>query len=203
MNNLELYLIRHGKTDGNEKKLYCGKTDLELSKNGIETLYKYKEEYDYIKKIIKFDGYYTTGLKRTNETMSILFNSNYDIEEGFMEYNFGTFEMKGYNELKKDKNYISWITDEIGDFIVPSGESKNQYRNRIKTTFKGFINKLVLENKNKIILVCHGGTIGTILELFYNNSKNFYEWQPECGRGYVLSIQIDEKGFKIIGVKDI
>ncbi len=78
MNNLELYLIRHGKTDGNEKKLYCGKTDLELSKNGIETLYKYKEEYDYIKKIIKFDGYYTTGLKRTNETMSILFNSNYD-----------------------------------------------------------------------------------------------------------------------------
>ena len=28
MNNIEVFLIRHGKTIANEKRLYCGKTDI-------------------------------------------------------------------------------------------------------------------------------------------------------------------------------
>ncbi len=203
MNNLELYIIRHGKTYGNEKRLYCGSTDLDLSKNGIEDLYINKKIYDNIKKQIKFDGYYTTGLRRTNKTMSILFSDNYNVEENLREYNFGSFEMKGYDELKEDNNYISWITDEIGDFVVPNGESKNEYRKRIKKAFNNFINKISYENKKRVVLVCHGGTIGTILEVFYDNRKSFYEWQPECGKGYILSIKFTEKGFKINNIKDI
>ena len=34
----ELYLIRHGRTEANEKWLYCGSTDLFLSEKGAEYL---------------------------------------------------------------------------------------------------------------------------------------------------------------------
>ena len=31
---MSIYLIRHGKTEANEKRLYCGSTDLPLSEKG-------------------------------------------------------------------------------------------------------------------------------------------------------------------------
>ena len=34
-----------------------------------------------------------------------------------------------------------------------------------------FIKKCFTENRNEAILVCHGGTIGTILEIFYDDSN--------------------------------
>ena len=33
-----IYLIRHGRTEANEKWLYCGSTDLSLSEKGREEL---------------------------------------------------------------------------------------------------------------------------------------------------------------------
>ena len=35
---MTIYLIRHGKTLANERKLYCGSTDLSLSEQGREEL---------------------------------------------------------------------------------------------------------------------------------------------------------------------
>ena len=35
---MTIYLIRHGKTEANEKRLYCGSTDLPLSEAGREEL---------------------------------------------------------------------------------------------------------------------------------------------------------------------
>ena len=37
---MTIYLIRHGKTEANEKHLYCGSTDLPLSEAGKEELCK-------------------------------------------------------------------------------------------------------------------------------------------------------------------
>lgn len=198
MNKINLCLVRHGKTEGNEKRLYCGHTDLSLSDNGVEELNKLKGLYN------KCDFYYTTGLKRTNETLNILFDSdNFLVEDGFKEYNFGDFEMKGYEELKDKKEYIDWLEDTSGSYIVPNGESKNIYRERIKDTFKKFIKNLAKENKENVALVCHGGTIGTILEQFYDKTKDLFYWQPNCGRGYLLEIILEDDIINIISVKSI
>lgn len=198
MKKINLYLIRHGKTEANEKKLYCGHTDLSLSSLGVEELKKLKGLYN------KCDFYYTTGLKRTNETLNILFDSDfYLIEDGFKEYNFGDFEMKGYDELKHKKEYIDWLEDTSGTYIIKNGESKNEYRERIKDTFKKFIRKLSRENKKDVALICHGGTIGTILEQFYDDEKDMFYWQPSCGRGYLLEIILEDDIININSIQKI
>lgn len=47
MKKLKVYLIRHGKTEANEKHLYCGKTDISLSERGKKELYDIKSTVKY------------------------------------------------------------------------------------------------------------------------------------------------------------
>ena len=72
-----------------------------------------------------------------------------------------------------------------------------------KNTFNMFIKKCFTENRNEAILVCHGGTIGTILEIFYDDSKNFYEHQPTCGRGYKINLEQINNKLEIINIDNI
>lgn len=201
MDKLVIYMIRHGKTEANEKHLYCGKSNISLSENGIR-------ELSCAKSTIKYPSckyFFTSGAKRANETIKILYpeKSYREIKE-FWEYDFGDFEMKSYDMLKENKDYINWIMDEIGEVSCPNGESKIQYRIRIEKAFNMFINKCFIENIDSAVLVCHGGTIGTILESFYDNSKSFYEHQPSCGRGYMITLGTEDKiNFKIISVDNI
>lgn len=198
MKKLNLYLLRHGKTLANEKKLYCGFTDLPLSKKGREELALLKEEISYP----EAENYFTSGALRANETIEILYeNKEFKEVKGFFEYNFGDFEMKSYEELKDNKDYINWITDESLKFKCPGGESKAEYRKRIKEEFIIFIKNI--KDSNSVILISHGGTIGTILEDFYDSTKNFYEWQPSYGRGYNLEIEVLNSGFRILNVTKI
>lgn len=213
MYKLELYLIRHGKTICNEQKLYCGFSDIHLSEVGKRELLELKALSDLnnqneknLSKLEKLDigninfkypkceKYYTSGAKRANETLEILYPEvEYECIKEFFEYNFGDFEMKSYEMLKENELYINWIMDIEGKVSGFNGESKAEYRDRISNAFNNFINKCILENLKSVLLVSHGGTIGTILELFYSNEKSFYEWQPSCGLGYKLVVLWDEK----------
>lgn len=200
MNNIDVFLIRHGKTMANEQRLYCGKTDLSLSNKGVAELKALKKNLTYP----KCDDYYTSGAKRANETFKVLYdNDEFRELEGFFEYDFGDFEMKSYEDLKEDKAYIKWITDEYGEVSCPNGESKINYRKRIKDEFISFINIIKKKKLKSVLLVSHGGTIGTILENFYDNSKDFYSWQPRFGEGYKLKIEILENSFVITEVKEL
>lgn len=212
MYNLELYLIRHGKTECNEKRLYCGVSNISLSDAGKRELLELKDLSDFnnnirrtndkelgdkeihIFKYPKCQRNYTSGAKRANETFEILYpKTKYEVIKEFWEYNFGDFEMKSYEMLKDNELYINWIMDNDGKVTGFNGESKFEYRERIRTAFKIFLKKCELENVESALLVSHGGTIGTILELFYSNDKSFYEWQPQCGLGYKLTISVDNK----------
>lgn len=214
MYKLELYLLRHGKTLCNEKKLYCGTSDINLSESGKKELLEFKYLSDFnienekkLDKDIKLKNnfkypkcqkYYTSGAKRANQTFEILYpQDEYEVIKGFWEYNFGDFEMKSYDMLKENELYINWIMDIEGNVSNFNGESKIEYKNRIAKSFKDFLNSCSTKNIKSVLLVSHGGTIGTILELFYSNEKSFYDWQPQCGLGYKLAISYNVELSKI------
>ena len=200
MKKLKLYLIIHGKTEANEKHLYCGKTDISLSEKGKEELYDIKSTVKYP----ECKSFFSSGAKRANETIEILYpEKSYSEINEFWEYNFGDFEMKSYDMLKESKAYINWITDKNGQVLCPNGESKSQYKKRIEEAFNSFINSCYEESISQAVLVCHGGTIGTILEIFYDNSKSFYEHQPACGRGYEIILEKVDNNIKFEDINKI
>lgn len=201
MKEIKLYLIRHGKTYCNERQLYCGKSDVELSENGISELKEILQEHHYE----KCDFYFTSGAKRANQTLEILCPGNkYNILDRFFEYNFGDFELKSYEDLKELTEYTSWVDDEEGYIKCPNGENRVEFRKRIKEGFIELVNFLAEENIKTAFGVLHGGSIGIILEMFYDDSKKFYEWQPKNGRGYELIINVKENNeFKISEAQSI
>lgn len=182
-----LHLIRHGKTEANVKRLYCGWTDLSLCEQGREELQQLKEEITYPQAM----NYVTSGMKRTNETLKILYNRIADWEEtDLQEMNFGAFEMKCYEQLKDVPEYIQWITS-IDTVTCKDGESNQIFHERVKKALLHLINK-----QEDTVVIAHGGVIVCIMEVLFPGEKNFYEWQPSFGRGY--SVDLTYKKYKMI-----
>ena len=176
---MTIYLIRHGKTEANEKHLYCGSTDLPLSEAGREELQG--GHYD-----IKNVRFITSGMKRTNETLKILFGDvPYETDPRFREVDFGIFEMQSYDQLKDTAEYQVWLTGDNEVNIPPEGESGEQMKARVMEAFS--------EIREDTCVITHGGVIAAIMEsLFPDEGKNRYQWQPKPGRGYAI---VDRKRF--------
>ena len=168
---MTIYLIRHGKTEANEKHLYCGSTDLPLSEGGKAELLQL--HYDIPKA-----RFLTSGMQRTNETLKVLFGDvSYEEVPAFREVDFGIFEMHSYQELKELPEYQTWCSGDNEANIPPQGESGRQMRQRVLKAFS--------ELREDTVIICHGGVIATIMEhLFPEEQKSRYAWQPQNGRGY-------------------
>ena len=178
---MTIYLIRHGKTEANEKHLYCGSTDLPLSEAG-------KAELQGLRYDIKNVRFITSGMKRTNETLNILFGDvPFDTDPRFREVDFGIFEMRSYEELKDNPDYQTWITGDNNVNVPPNGESGAQMKARVLVAFS--------EIQEDTCVITHGGVIAAIMEnLFPDEGKNRYQWQSKPGYGY----RIEENGYSRI-----
>lgn len=186
-----LYLIRHGKTEYNEKRLYCGSSDIPLSSLG-------RKEIEEKTLNLLGEKFFTTGMKRTNETFEILFkNKEYEVIEELREYNFGDFEGYSYEDLKNNGDYKNWITDTTKEYKIPNGESKREFYKRIEEG----LNKALEKFEDNGVIVCHGGVIGTLLELFSDIDDYFYNLQPKCGGGVKVEV-IKDKILKINVVEE-
>ena len=171
---MSIFLIRHGKTRANEQHLYCGSTDLSLSAGGREELLSLRYAIDP-------ERFVTSGMKRTDETLRILFgNVPFSVDSRFREVNFGDFEMKSYEMLKDDPAYQAWLTGDNEANVPPGGESGAQMTRRVLEALR--------ELPDGTALVTHGGVIAAIMaSLFPWEGKHRYQWQPLNGRGYEIS----------------
>lgn len=199
----KICLIRHGITEGNQKRLYYGSSDIPLAEEGIEMLRNLSAQ-----EIYPDDAdakYYTSGMLRTEQTFSLIYgNREHEAFSPFREIDFGDFEMKSYSELKDDPDYQTWIGDTTGTLPPPGGESALDFQARVLEGFAELLQRQSerLENslqeerayslKGKLltIVVCHGGPIAAILQnAFPDEKENFYQWLPDPGHGYLLTVE--------------
>jgi len=207
----EIYLIRHGRTEANAGRLYCGSSDIPLSADGVAEITRLKDEGIYPHYV---DLCFTSGMLRTVETMGIIYGSKEEldgtIEEfdgsieapsgtaasghivltGLQEYHFGFFEMQSYEMLKDRGDYQAWIADETGGVSCPGGESRNQFNKRVTEAFVEILSHIGVESRmrerRRAAVFTHGGVITSIMDHLWPGTRGFYEWQPEPGRGYAL-----------------
>ena len=179
----QILLLRHGRTRANEEHLYCGSTDLPLSEEGRKCLMQKRGVYG-----TEWESFYTSGLIRTKETMELLFGEQKTAkaEPDLKEMDFGDFEGKSYEMLKDDQAYREWISGDNERNICPGGESGEQMRKRVLCALDRILQR---DPAKRIVIVTHGGPIAAIMQrLFPGKRLNRYEWQPECGEGYLLRI---------------
>ena len=100
---IDLYLIRHGKTEYNEEKRYAGcKTDCSISEAGRKEVEENKENGRYPTEPYMI---FRSPMKRAEETAEIIYpGEEKTVIEDIREIDFGTFEGKNYDELKSILN---------------------------------------------------------------------------------------------------
>lgn len=176
-----VFLLRHGRTEANEKRLYCGVSDVPLSDAGRAELVKLRETTHYPD--LSGLRVYTSGLLRTEETLSFLFGETpHEKVPELREMDFGDFEMCCYDELKTKPAYIAWIDTYSDQKRCPNGESGADMTRRVLAAFD-----VLLRQNEDFLAISHGGPISAIMaNLFPEAGKNHYEWQPENGRGYLV-----------------
>ena len=100
---MELYIVRHGETEWNKKKLLQGSTDIPLSDNG-RLLARVSGE---ALADTPFDRIYSSPLKRAYET-ACLFRGDQPVEiirdDRLRELCFGEYEGQNMSELLADPN---------------------------------------------------------------------------------------------------
>lgn len=176
-------LIRHGKTSGNLEKRYISRTDELLCYEGIEEI----QSIDYP----ECDMVISSTMKRCTGTAEIIYpDKNILLCKDFRECDFGDFEGKNYIELSGNPDYQKWV-DSNGIMAFPNGESPADFRKRCVSAFRRVAGMF---SDKTLSLVVHGGTIMSVMEKFAVPSRDYYGWQVENGRGFI----VEYDGEKII-----
>lgn len=188
---MKLSLIRHGITTGNKQKLYYGSTDLPLHEDGIKELLELKERFVYP----HAEAYYTSGMLRTEQSFKALYGDlPHKVLRDIREVDFGDFEMRTYEELKKDPAYLEWIEGDNEANICPNGESGNLVTERAVKALEG-----VIAEGRDAVCITHGGVIGGVLSRWFPGKDGRYRFTPAPGHGYAVTFD----GMRPVSIEDI
>ena len=177
----KIYLLRHGWTRADKRRLYCGATDLPLTKSGAAELKQRAEEHIY--PALENCRIYTSGMLCAEQTLKLIWGSQpHEKLPALREMNFGKFEMRSYEEMKDDPEYLEWISGNNDTNSCPGGESGAELKKRAIAAFTALSG-----NAGDALVITHGGVISAVMShLFPGEGKNRYSWQPDPGCGYIV-----------------
>ena len=178
----KLIFIRHGQTNWNKERRYCGSLDVPLSKEGKLQAAKLKGKFT----ADAFDKIYASPRKRAMQTARVVFGNAARIikVKGMCEINFGILEGMRHKEmLKKHPSvYKKWLKDPFNNHI-PKAERLAAFKKRVV----GTIAKLIKQNSGKTIAIfCHGGSIAVFIS-HIKGKKDFWKYIPKSASVTVVA----------------
>ena len=155
---MKITFIRHTESEYNQKRIYQGQYDCDCSENGMEKLKEFAKTFNQ-----QYDICYCSPLKRTRITASMLVP------------NIKTVYDNRIKEIKLGEWENTPITDEkqklfsTGQYIPKGAETKAEFDARI-INFLDMI-KFNQSDKDRILVVTHGGVIRAINRILDPNNK--------------------------------
>ncbi|MBM4146652.1 MAG: alpha-ribazole phosphatase [Nitrospira sp.] len=148
-----LYLIRHGETEGAEKRRYKGSIDVPLSENGIRQMELLSA---YIPNPLK--AVYCSDLQRAIKSAELIakpHSLNPIIVPSLRERNFGIWEGMSFDEiqLKYPDEFKAWAGNPL-QFSPMGGESTFAMSERVLNSLEEIIRNHEGEH---VAIVAHGG----------------------------------------------
>jgi len=150
---LLIFLIRHGRTEWNKKKVFRGHIDIpldEVGKNQAEATGKFLQN-------INLSVIYSSPLKRALQTAEIIKkyqSKNVEVVTypGFLDLSYGKWEGKTYERVKKSYPELYQVWErEPHKVKIPKGETLLEARRRSWQALK----KVILTHQGFIGIVSH------------------------------------------------
>lgn len=189
-----LVLVRHGKSEWNEKGLWTGWRDIPLAPKGIEEAQRTGEAL----KDIHFDNAYTSALIRAQQTLEEILKTTNQTppiarSEALNERDYGDYTEKNKWDIKEQvgeeefqKIRRSW------DYPPPNGESLKMVYERTLPYYETEILPLLKEGKN-VIIAAHGNSLRALVKHLENISDDKIP-TLEIGTGEAYIYQLSPEG---------
>ncbi len=168
---MKIYVVRHGTTQFNERKIFCGRMDLPLSEAGRREIPCLQERLQGC----EYDAIFTSPLLRARETAEGILTEKevpMSVDSRLAERNFGDLEG---TPMDGEAARASWT-----NFAVkcPNGESYLQTAARVY----GFLNELKGLPYRGVVIVTHGIVCRLIRTYFCGmTDPQFYAFMHENG----------------------
>ena len=176
---MNIYILRHGETNGNKAGRIQGSTDIPLNENGIRLAEETAE--------LQFDIIYASPLSRARKTAEIVRGTHTTeivIDDRIVEMNFGKAEgmlIKDINEKPENQNLKYCFTIPSKYQAKDGAESYEHIMARAKDFLENELRPLEHTYEN-VLVVCHGALIRALLlnVLGWDIDRYWEIHQPNC-----------------------
>lgn len=181
---MKLVLMRHGATEGNERRCYVGRqTDEPLSAAGrVQCLRAGLHPEVHL--------VYVSGMLRARQTAQLCFpQAELRIVHGLEEFDFGDFEGRSAQDMEQDEAYRAWV--ESGCLAAcPGGESRDGFVERSNRALYGLVREAAERGDQTLVVVAHGGTIMAALSAFgpQTDGDGYFDWHVGTCEGYACEV---------------
>lgn len=167
MKKTTIYLVRHGQSIGNLKRLYLGHTDLDLSELGHRQAKMTADHLAYV----NFSRIYSSDLKRAyNTAIPHAKMRGMDIipSENLRELYLGDWEGRDVDELIRDESelFIEGWQKKFGTFSIPNGEVVWQgglrFASEVEKIAKAHVGETVLITAHAAVIRVFWGIISGV-----------------------------------------
>lgn len=159
---LNLTFIRHAETILNKSGIFCGRTDCDVTLEGLrqaKNLLKNKEK--------NFDFIYISSLKRTKQTLDIIIpNSNPIMDARIIEASLGEWE--GKNKSSVNQNLLALYR--VGIYTPLGAETPEDVDKRVCNFVESLFCKY--QSNERILIVTHNGVMKSIKRNFVKDYGN-------------------------------
>ncbi len=150
---MRIYVIRHGESETNRQRTWCGWMDVSLTDSGRDDAQKAGKLLEGI----SFDKIYSSDLKRAVETAQIVIpHGSYETTSLLREINVGRLAGTPLGQLT-DKQKEGIAQNGYAEF---DGETKEEFGDRIKRV----MSHLETLNCENVALFAHAGVLRGILD---------------------------------------
>jgi broad specificity phosphatase PhoE len=188
-----LILIRHGETNYNAQKKYCGHIDAPLNARGEAQARGLREKLAGI----RIDAVYSSDLKRAVRTARLALGVVEPVRVRQMrEMDFGALEgLTCAQALKKyPVRYKRWLEDPLKNPAPLRAESAPKFKARIV----GALKKIVAANRGRTVAVfCHGGPISAFLASILK-IEDIWRYLPESAGIRIVEYRGDKPQAKLL-----
>ena len=187
---MKLYLVRHGETELNVKKVYYGSTDCELTEKGKEQAVSLKTAFASV----PLDLVLESPLKRAKTTVDLILGEKEvpRLEDGRLkELDFGGWEGKSDTELQGDPLYEQWCC-EWKTTCPPRGECFLDLAHRVRS----FYGDLLKREEERVLIVAHHAVLQQLMAcLLEAEPESCWHYAFEQGTYTVFEIR---DGFAVL-----
>ncbi len=160
-NSTEVILLRHAKTQLNEKKLFVGQKNnpsiIKPSKREIESLKKETGDIDLI---------FSSPLKRCEQSLKLITSKKIIFDDRLKEIDYGDVSGKSFEYLASRYPKIIEAWDIGEDPKFPNGENTRDVAKRSKD----FLNELSKYKNQKILVCAHNVVLRTLVGRYFKIS---------------------------------